>query len=138
MNSYNGFSPEQRQDAQDWINAELSAGRLTRPRLCCACGQDHGSFDFHAEDYSEPFGPQTVRYPLCYPCHMMVHCRFRNPKAWVLYRAKVATGFRVAVPFLGRNWPRFTGFLNNPEGIAWIPSAPQVGLVLDAINDGRA
>jgi hypothetical protein len=45
---------------------------LARPVKCCACGQEHGVIDAHAEDYSDPFAPgKTDQFPLCYRCHML-------------------------------------------------------------------
>jgi hypothetical protein len=96
MNSYNGFTPAQRNRAQTWLRDQWARGLRPRPSVCCACGQDQGVIDAHAEDYSEPFGDQTDRYPLCYRCHMMVYCRFWNQEAWSKYRAGVREGKRFA------------------------------------------
>lgn len=96
MQSYNGFSGEQRARAQRWLNAEWAAGRRRRPQRCEACGQDQGIIHAHAEDYSEPFGDHTDEYKLCYRCHMMLHCRFRNFMAWEHYRDQVRDGFQFA------------------------------------------
>lgn len=94
MRPYNGFSGEARARASAWIRGERRAGRLPKPEECGACGQREGQLDDHAEDYSEPFGPQTVQFPLCYRCHMMLHCRFTSSEAFEAYRAAVATGIR--------------------------------------------
>jgi hypothetical protein len=91
VNWYNGFSPAQRNRAQAWLRQQWAAGR-PRPRVCCACGQDRGVIDAHAEDYTEPFGDHIDRYPLCYRCHMMVHCRFRCSEAWDAYRRAIRAG----------------------------------------------
>lgn len=117
MKDYNGFTGVQRAKAQRWLNQQWAAGAFPRPSRCCACGQEHGIIDAHAEDYSEPFAAgKTDEYPLCFICHMMVHCRFRNRAAWNLYRAAVAGGGRFPA-FTTRNFPRFQKlFLGGPEG----------------------
>jgi hypothetical protein len=114
MNSYNGFSPEQRDKAQRWLRSEWSFGRLARPSVCCVCGQDKGIIDAHAEDYSEPFAAgKTDQFHLCYVCHMMVHCRFKNRDNWRAYRSEVRLSGR-ARPFHARNFGQFAAmFLNG-------------------------
>jgi hypothetical protein len=93
MKSYNGFPPGARERAQRWLRAEWISGRLARPSVCCACGQDKGIIDAHAEDYSEPFRPGvTDEFHLCFTCHMMVHFRFRNRAAWSRYSEAIANG----------------------------------------------
>jgi hypothetical protein len=116
MNSYNGFSPDQRNRAQAWLNKGWRDGALARPKICVACGQDEGVMDAHAEDYSEPFRPGvTDGFHLCFVCHMMVHCRHRNEKAWQTYRHFVEIGGRSAKAFKTRDFPGFANlFLNKP------------------------
>ena len=92
MNSYNGFSGELRQRSWTWAKAEIKAGRQAPASKCCACGQTEGPLDYHCEDYSEPFGPHIFEFPMCFVCHMMVHCRFRNTEAWKRYREAIAAG----------------------------------------------
>jgi hypothetical protein len=71
MKDYNGFSSAQRNGAQAWLRAEWASGRLAKPVRCCACGQDQGVIDAHAEDYSAPFrAGVTDGFHLCYVCHM--------------------------------------------------------------------
>lgn len=113
MKSYNGFDSAQRNKAQRWLNTQWAAGKFARPSRCCACGQTEGVIDAHAEDYSEPFRHgKTDQYPLCFICHMMVHCRFANRAAWDVYRRMVADGWR-APAFKSRNFPGFQrDFLN--------------------------
>ena len=140
MNSYNGFSPAQRTRAQAWLNREWESGRLARPHVCCACGQSNGIIDAHAEDYSEPFqSGKTDEYHLCFICHMMVHCRFRNHTAWARYRSAVARGVQFR-PYMRRDFQGFSGlFLRSPELFnqakqsATIVAAP-CRLVLDEID----
>lgn len=107
MSAYNGFSGALRAQAQRWLNAQWAAGTLARPTVCCACGQDEGVIDAHAEDYGLPFAAgKTDEFHLCFACHMAVHCRFRNPRAWDAYRRAVAKGARTA-PFATRHFPLF-------------------------------
>jgi len=87
MNSYNGFTPNQRVKAQHWLNKQWANGALARPVQCCACGQTEGIIDAHAEDYSEPFlAGKTDQFHLCRKCHMQVHRRFANPQSWLKYK----------------------------------------------------
>jgi hypothetical protein len=106
MNSYNGFSGEQRLRAQAWLNKEYKAGRLVRPSVCVACGQRQGVIDTHTEDYSFPFGPHINAHGLCYRCHLILHCRFRAPRAWQSYCDSLAQGVRFRAMY-SRDFPRF-------------------------------
>ena len=107
MKDYNGFSAAQRQKSQNWLNQQWRSGALPRPCKCIACGQDKGIIDAHAEDYSEPFAAEkTDQYHLCFRCHMMVHCRFKNPGAWHNYKFSIMQGIRFK-PFYSRNFPKF-------------------------------
>jgi len=107
MKEYNGFSSEQRTKAQGWLNRQWRAGSLDKPTLCCACGQDKGVIDAHAEDYSEPFAKgKTDGFHLCFRCHMMVHCRDNNKDAWKRYKAALTAGITFE-PFLTRNFGLF-------------------------------
>jgi hypothetical protein len=107
MNSYNGFSGAQRARAQRWLTEMWGRGILPRPCRCVACGQENGIIDAHTEDYSEPFrAGKTDEWPLCFRCHMMLHCRFSHPDAWARYRAQIAGGMRFA-PMVERNFYRF-------------------------------
>lgn len=106
MKSYNGFSPELRNKSQRWINAEYAAGRRQRPTKCVACGQTKGIFDAHSEDYSEPFGDHIGEFGICFVCHMMLHCRYRNKEAWEEYKACVRLGYMFK-PFHTRNFGSF-------------------------------
>ncbi|MGH9605552.1 MAG: hypothetical protein ACRD3N_07615 [Terracidiphilus sp.] len=142
MKPYNGFPPEQRERAQRWLRAEWASGRLVRPSKCCACGQDRGVIDAHAEDYSEPFaGGKTDKFHLCFICHMMVHCRFRNRAAWDRYRKQIAQGGHFAAAFV-REFGRFKEeHLDGPAGydraIARFVAGPAPRhLVLDEIDAG--
>lgn len=107
MKAYNGFTANQRNKAQAWLNAQWKAGLLEKPSKCCSCGIEKGIIDAHAEDYSEPFAAgKTDQYHLCYRCHMMLHCRHRNPKNFEMYCELVNDGTQFH-PFYIRNWDVF-------------------------------
>jgi hypothetical protein len=88
--------------------------------VCCACGQDKGVIDAHAEDYSEPFAAgKTDEFHLCFTCHMILHCRFRNRSAWDRYRDAIRAGGH----FRGRprrvtSAPLTKHHLDGPDGFA--------------------
>ncbi len=104
MKSYNGYTPQQRNKAQRWLNVQWKNGQLDRPKKCCSCSQEDGIIDAHAEDYSEPFCEgKTDQFHLCYICHMMVHCRHKNPVAWGVYIKSLQSGKRFDA-FMLRNW----------------------------------
>ena len=140
MREYNGFTGAQRSKAQGWLNRQWKAGVFPRPSRCCACGQTEGVIDAHAEDYSEPFThAKLMRYPLCFICHMMVHCRFANMAAWNRYRAAIGNGYRFAA-FPGRNFPGFQKLFLNMGAVLPKPEVirdPPMRRPLDGIN-GRS
>lgn len=106
MKDHNGFSGAQRLRALAWFKREIAQGRReAAPKACEACTQTQGVLMFHSEDYSEPFGDHIGRHGLCFRCHMMIHCRFKNPEAWADYKAHVRAG-RIFHP-IGRNFGQF-------------------------------
>jgi hypothetical protein len=138
--SYNGFSGAHRDRAQAWLRAEWTSGRLARPSVCCACGQDQGIIDAHAEDYSEPFAAgKTDGFHLCFTCHMILHCRFRNRSAWDRYRDTIRGGGHFA-PVFKRDFGTFAAeHLDGPDLFARAMSRFTKGpaparLVLDEID----
>jgi hypothetical protein len=102
-NHYKEFTGPQRTRALRWLNREYAAGRRRRPTVCDGCGQTAGIIEAHSEDYSEPYGDHIGQFGFCYRCHMMLHCRFRDPEAWERYKAAIVGGCRFR-PFLTRNW----------------------------------
>lgn len=121
MNSYNGFSPTQRQRALRWLNGEYAAGRRSRPTSCQACGQTEGLLEAHSEDYSgPPFGANIGQFGLCYRCHMMVHSRFRARRAFELYAHSIDLG-RVWPAIETRNWYAVQTMLGmDPDVLAMV------------------
>jgi hypothetical protein len=112
MREYNGFSETVRNRAQRWLNNEITAGRVKKASCCAGCGQTRGVIDYHAEDYNEPFGPHIYQFPLCFTCHMLLHCRVRSKPAWDRYLKMLRAGFTVA-PFFGRSWDSIKAFLEG-------------------------
>lgn len=114
MNSYNGFTSAERTKAQRWLNEEYRAGRRVRPTSCVACGQDRGVIEAHAEDYSGPPYERVDEFPLCYRCHMLVHCRFRAPYAFEKYVRSLELGM-VWPAMQTRSWPAIQAYLAVPS-----------------------
>jgi hypothetical protein len=114
MNPYNGFSGQQREKAQRWLNAQWAAGTISKPSKCCACGQTRGIIHAHAEDYSEPFGDHTHQYPLCYRCHICLHCRHRNEVGWERFKLRLRFGYNWE-PMFNANFQRIQNTLNDLE-----------------------
>lgn len=123
MNSYNGFSPGQRQKAFDWYKAQLAGGGRVKPSECEACGSTT-DVNGHSEDYSEPFGDHIGQIALCFCCHMMVHNRFNNPSSWREYIMFVENGWMF--PDI-KSWGAFRGhFLGVSQLNAPRVKAPNV------------
>lgn len=130
MKSYNGFSPSQRMNAYRWLK---SSGR-PMSGVCEACGNPNGAP--HSEDYSEPYGDHIGAYMLCLPCHMFVHCRFRIPEAWAIYRKSIRGGkkWSPAPP----HWFAFRSMVWGGADIPFVkhgPASPKT--VLDDIEEQR-
>jgi hypothetical protein len=107
---YNGFSPKLREASYEFLKAEIASGRVRSPERCQICGETQGWLDWHAEDYSHPFGPHIYAYELCFRCHMMVHTRFRFPERWARYIEQLEAG-AVYEPLMNR---REIGLLSKP------------------------
>jgi hypothetical protein len=83
-NPYNGFPPDVRSAGGRWYRSMREANRLlVRHRCVCCWSADR--VNGHSEDYSTPHGPHIGAFDLCWLCHMMIHCRFRNPKRFDEY-----------------------------------------------------
>ena len=107
MNSYNGFSPKQRYKALAYHKLQIKNGiKENSPKQCDGCGTEQGFLAWHSEDYSEPFGSHIGKYGLCYRCHMHIHCRFRNPKAFENYKKILKNKTRYK-PYYSNNWTLF-------------------------------
>lgn len=105
MTSYNGFTPAQRWRGLAIVKRAVADGLIPPANAlpCSRCGQTEGIIMYHSEDYTpERIVAQVV--PLCWRCHMMLHCRFRHPKSWEKYTAEVAAGTRYP-PVYRHSWP---------------------------------
>lgn len=115
MNSYNGFTHQQRMAGFRWLNDEIAEGRRPECKLCESCGQDQGVIAWHSEDYSEPHGDHIGAFGLCYACHMMLHCRFKSPERFKQYTEAVEAGARF-MAFPGKHWGTFkSAFLSSSD-----------------------
>lgn len=92
MSPYNGFLPAQRNRADLWLKSQIAQCTLQPPSKCDACGQTRGRIDYHAEDYSEPFGPHLHQYQLCFACHLLWHGKRRRPAGWQAYLNNLRQG----------------------------------------------
>ena len=107
MNSYNGYTAKERYAALAWLKKEWAKGtREQTPKCCDICGQTKGQLSYHSEDYSYPYGDHIGFFGLCYICHMMLHCRFRNPKLMSAY-VEALKERRCYEPIHGNNWREF-------------------------------
>lgn len=88
---YNGWSVQERNRSARLHAEAYGGGREPRPTICIACGQTQGRIDSHMEDYDDPWDGIM---PLCYLCHLMVHCRQTNPYAFERYRRLILDGWR--------------------------------------------
>jgi hypothetical protein len=138
MTSYNGFSSSERSAAQRWLEAGWRGGRLRRPTACCACGQDRGVIDAHAEDYSRPFtAEKLLAFPLCYVCHLMLHCRFgKGATAWGGYRRLVRLGATFA-PAMTRDFGIIAALLAGKPRHYELGDRAPTRHPLDEIEAGR-
>lgn len=95
---YNGFTPNERGKVGRWQNKQYAAG-FPRPTECDSCGQTQGLIIHHCEDYGEPFGDHIWQFPLCYRCHIMLHCRFFAGDAFEEYVKLVESGYQFAAMY---------------------------------------
>ena len=107
MNSYNGYEPKERYAALAWLKKEWAKGtREQTPKCCDICGQTEGHLAYHSEDYSFPFGDHIGYFGLCYICHMMLHCRYRNPSLMKKYIEDLEN-HKCYEPIYGNGWQEF-------------------------------
>jgi hypothetical protein len=94
MQSYNGYTPQERmKKSRALVDAWLS-GRVQEPwPPCQLCGDPDVTCDSHSEDYSEPhkWRPPAM-YSLCGACHARLHKRFTRPDLWEDFKAHVRRG----------------------------------------------
>jgi hypothetical protein len=135
MNPYNGFSGEQREAAQRWLNKKWESGELPRPKKCCGCGQTKGIIHAHAENYDEPYEINLTRYPLCYRCHIALHCRKMHPAGWRHYLELLRAGWSWK-PIFKPNFGAIISMLSSRTERFGTPSGPpRPVLVFDTMFD---
>ena len=136
MKSYNGFTPQQRQKAYNWLKAQIAAKhREPASAPCDACGQPAGRFDHHSEDYSAPYGDHIGGFTLCYPCHMMIHCRHRDKARFSAYAYMVKQGSHLTAP--PQSWPAFRGTMLAGAAVwIWTEGTPPQRPILDEVEQG--
>src|SRR5579862_5070813 len=123
MTSYKQWSAPTREARFREYKSARAAGRLQPPGPCEICGQTLGTMH-HAEDY----GPTLEAYfaalhSVCGRCHAMLHCRFRFPGQWSVYKHKCRTeGPQPLVASMGEVYYRLTRDIppvKHPEGNTW-------------------
>jgi hypothetical protein len=95
VDSYNGFSPQERAANGAALLKALKAGTVPIPSGPCAlCGDAIVPLEYHSEDYSKPYKwSRPAAYPLCRSCHRnKLHKRFGNPEMWEAFKAHVRRG----------------------------------------------
>lgn len=137
-NPYNGFSPQQRTRAGQWYRKTKAAGLLIESPTCCTCGSPQ-RVNGHSEDYSAPYGAHIGAFDLCWLCHMMIHCRPRNPLAWGQYVGDVE-GTGLAFPCRGLVFQRFAAQFLNARRFPYDDALPKIAektVLLSDIAKGR-
>ena len=95
MNSYNGFTSEQREKKQRELNKLIKKGIVPKASgNCMMCNDPDAKVEYHDENYGEPYSwevPHT--YILCQHCHRhKLHKRFDKPLMWKSFKAHVRRG----------------------------------------------
>ena len=101
MKTYKQWSSEERQKMYQLTKRLLAEqGIPLKPPKCNRCGQTEGIIEYHNNDYSHP-----TKYlePLCYRCHMAIHCEDRVPEAVKKYFEQVKNG-KTFPPVFSRNF----------------------------------
>lgn len=96
---YNGFTPAERAKGGAAYNAAIRSGVVKSPTQCEACQAAEGVTG-HNEDYETPL----QFFEVCFLCHMMIHCRYRDVGRWQLYLSLLDEG---AVLARVSGWPEF-------------------------------
>ena len=92
---YNGWHGDERLAVIPVIKAAVEAGTLAPPSRCSICLVDgtpdwraRDAIGFHDEDYANPLNG----YPICRPCHRLIHLRFWRVEEWHAHVARLARG----------------------------------------------
>jgi hypothetical protein len=95
MDSYNGFSGNQRAANGAALRKALIAGTVMAPvGPCSICSDPDAKLEYHSEDYSKPYNwAPPAAYSVCVSCHRnKLHKRFSNPEMWEAFKAHVRRG----------------------------------------------
>lgn len=139
MNSYNGFSPNQRIKALNWLKKQWAMGiRKEKPKKCDICSQTEGYLAYHSEDYSEPYGEHIGAFGLCYTCHMVIHCRFRNKNMCDIYLNAIKDN-KCYEPMTGNKWIHFrtSGLQNHFQTLNYTIVIKNNANLLEEIIQGK-
>lgn len=80
MNSYNGFTSNERAKVGKIQFQAIKSGKFPKPTVCELCLGTNGQMQLHNEDYSKPF---EDAHPICRACHLALHIRFTKPERWI-------------------------------------------------------
>lgn len=84
IQSYNGFTQQERQRGGSIQTLLFRQGRMARPTRCRACDSG-GNIVPHLEDYRTP----EEFIALCRRCHYQIHTRFRRMESFWRYVQQV-------------------------------------------------
>lgn len=88
MESYNGFTGNERARVAALQRRAIQAGEHPAPQQCELCLKSTGKLHLHNEDYSRPF---EDAHPICWACHSALHVRFTNPDRWAKRKQIIRT-----------------------------------------------
>lgn len=94
-NSYNGFSPEERNKKFKVLQHLIRMDLLPLAKgPCDLCGDPESPVEYHSEDYGEPYlWTPPAMYCLCRHCHRdKLHKRFWRQDAWHAFIAHIRRG----------------------------------------------
>lgn len=91
---YNGYPWKEREAKFEVLKLKQSSKELIAAGPCALCGDSNADFEFHDEDYSEPYlWVPPALYCLCRNCHRhRIHKRFAHPIVWTAFLAHVRRG----------------------------------------------
>lgn len=88
---YNGWSGDERLAVLPILDAAIAAGTLASATRCSIC-MTSGSSDWRASDaivfHDEDYGRPLDAYPVCKPCHRLIHLRFWRVDEWQAHIAQ--------------------------------------------------
>lgn len=125
--SYNGFSPDQRTKAGGWAKRARARGELPPIGSECFCCTSTVRVAGHSEDYSEPYGPHIGAFDLCWQCHMMIHCRTRNPVRFAQYVDAIEVRRVNFAKLFTPDFDTFAYMMLNAAGLPMHAATPIVG-----------